>query len=256
MTIDGIQRKACLQLPHRFIDEGDDVRARVRCRSEHRGQPYPDHRSRQRPHAGVIRGSPGPLGNRLREQPHGPGELVEQGRAKRWGRQQEPDALTHVRLLRWRQPRQHVAECGSQRPDRARLDRLRPEDLDDERVELVPQNDVLLGGKVAEERAVRDLRRLGDLAYGGRVVPLLAEQPQRVPLDRSTRPGLLAFAEPERRGLVPQHHAIPPPILGRVGHRRGHSRRRRSALPCAIRTLSAGLTGSWSRNARASAIDA
>ena len=54
-------------------------------------------------------------------------------------------------------------------------------------------DDVLLGRKVAKERARRDLGGLGDLLDGGRLVALRAKQPQGGLLDGFVRPGLLAL---------------------------------------------------------------
>src|SRR2546421_3317446 len=45
----------------------------------------------------------------------------------------------------------------------------------------------LLAGEVPEERALRNLGRFGDLADRGLLVTLLAEEAQRVVLDRTAR---------------------------------------------------------------------
>ena len=62
------------------------------------------------------------------------------------------------------------------------------------RVEGVVDDDVLFGGKVAKERARRDLGGLGDLLDGRRTVALRAKQPQGGLLDGLVRLGLLALA--------------------------------------------------------------
>ena len=64
------------------------------------------------------------------------------------------------------------------------LRRLLAQRGDQLRVELVLEDHVLLRREVAEERARRDLRGVGDLLDGRRVVALLGEQAQGVRLDR------------------------------------------------------------------------
>ncbi len=54
---------------------------------------------------------------------------------------------------------------------------LRPERLDNERVERIPPNEVFLGGEVAEEGTLGNLGYLRDLADRRRLVALLLEQP-------------------------------------------------------------------------------
>src|SRR5580704_2257713 len=72
--------------------------------------------------------------------------------------------------------------------------------------DLVLQDEIFLGREVPEERARRDLGRLGDLLHRGGVVALLAEQPERVLPDGSTRPGLLPLAQAVRPGLAGVEH--------------------------------------------------
>src|SRR6185437_12031858 len=91
------------------------------------------------------------------------------------------------------------AHGAADRGDRGQLGRLAGELVDDERVEVVPQDDLRLGREVAEERALRHLGGRGDLLDGRLVVALLAEQRQGSRLDRGPGPGLLALAQAVRR---------------------------------------------------------
>src|ERR1700689_4051521 len=93
-------------------------------------------------------------------------------------------------------------DCPAELVDRlgAQLSGLPLERGDDDGVHVILDHHVFLGREVAEERARRDLGRLGDLLDGRGVVTLLPEQPERVLPDGSTRSGLLALAEALRSG--------------------------------------------------------
>ena len=109
---------------------------------------------------------PAPLGDGLGEQPHRTPDPVDERRAERRHRQEELQALAQLRPLARGEPAHHVLDRAAQGLDRARLGRLLFERLEDQRVEPVPEDDVFLGREVAEERALRDLCGLGDLATG------------------------------------------------------------------------------------------
>jgi hypothetical protein len=112
------------------------------------------------------------------------------------------------------QPREDGLDAELDRRQRFHLRRQVPHRRDDQPVVVVGEDHVLLGREVPEERALRDLRRLGDLVDRGRRVPLLLEQahavrhrerpeaeeqadPRSVPLDRP--PVLLEQAQLSRR---------------------------------------------------------
>src|SRR5215475_14070054 len=83
---------------------------------------------------------------------------------------------------------------------------------------VVLADHVFLGREVAEEGARRDLGGLGDLLDRGGVVALRAEQPERVLPDGSTRPGLLALAQPRPWPGRPGGRG-----RGRMFRQRGHA---------------------------------
>ena len=83
-------------------------------------------------------------------------------------------------------------------------------------IELVVQDHGLLGGEVAEERALGDLRGLGDLLDRRLGVALGLEQAQGVLLDRRAGAGLLALTQ--AAGLVAQQVRAHGPIVPRCVH--------------------------------------
>src|SRR5690606_7272502 len=99
----------------------------------------------------------------------------------------------------------------------------------DERVVLVREDDVLLGGEVAEDGAGRDLGALGDLLDRGAVVPLFLDQVVGGLPDRHARLDLLPFAQAQLTGwsanrgschghaLIVRHPPSPGPWPGRAG---------------------------------------
>src|ERR1019366_7716454 len=107
------------------------------------------------------------------------------------------------------EPAEDFAERAADRLDRAEAGWLGAERLDDERVVVVGEDEVLFGGEVAEAGGRHDLGRLGDLLDRGGLVALLAEQPQGLVLDGGPGLGLLAFPEAGGRLVLTRQLAYP-----------------------------------------------
>ena len=140
-------------------------------------------------------GAPGPLGHRLGHHRDRPGELVHRPRPDLRHGQGEPDGLMKDVHVGGGVGVEHLPAGRADGGDRAQVRWLLLERLDHPDVHVVLQDQVFLGREVPEERARRHLGRRGDLLHGGGLVALLAEQPERVLPEGSTRPGLLPLAQ-------------------------------------------------------------
>ena len=92
-----------------------------------------------------------------------------------------------------------VGDGGAEGLQDREVGRLRAEGGGEQRVVVVGEDQVFLGREVAVQRARGHVGRGGDLLHGGGAVAGLAEQAERMPLDRGTRLRLLAFPEAGRR---------------------------------------------------------
>src|SRR5580704_3946257 len=208
---DPLQRQAGFQQGEPLLDAleaflhglpvGPAVLPRDRDRHDHA-----DDRAGHDADVQVVRGAPGALGQGLADQPDGPGELIHRPGADLGHGHGQPGSLAdHVEVGRV-VGGERLPDRRADRGERAEPGGLPLERLDQPGVHVVLQDEIFLGREVPEERARRDLGRLGDLLHRGGVVALLAEQPERVLPDRSTRPGLLPLARAVRPGLAGVEH--------------------------------------------------
>ncbi len=190
-----LQRQASLQqgqAPLELVTERFQVPGLV----EPGGHRDPDDSAGEHLDREVAGGPARPVGDRLRDDLAGPGELLQHPGPYGWDRHRQFHGLAQLRQVVRPQPGEGGAERGPHGGEGAEAGGLAPEDLHEEQVHVVLQDDVFLGGEIAEERARRHLGGLGDLLHRGGVVPLLAEKPERVLPDGSTRPGLLPLPQP------------------------------------------------------------
>jgi signal transduction histidine kinase/HAMP domain-containing protein len=190
-----LQRQASLQQRQAPLELGAEP-VQVPGLIEPDGHRDPDDGPGERLDLEVACGLPGPVGHRLRDDLGGPGEFRQHPGPDSGHGNGHIHGLPQLRKF----PRSHAVEggahCGAQGGDRPHVRRLGQEHIHPQQFHVVLQDGVFLGGEVAEERARGHLGGLGDLLHRGRVVSLLAEKPERVLADGSTRPGLLALPQP------------------------------------------------------------
>src|SRR5215471_14747587 len=178
-----LQRQAGLQQGQAPLKLGAEP-AQVLGLIEPGGHRDPDDGPGERLYLEVARGLPGP------DRGHRDGHI---------------HGLPQLRKL----PRSHAVEGGADRGaqggDRPHVRRLGQEHIHPQQFHVDLQDDVFLGGEIAEERARGHLGGLGDLLHRGLVVPLLTEKPERVLPDGSTRPGLLTLPQPRPAYCVRRH---------------------------------------------------
>ena len=130
----------------------------------------------------VVGAAAGAFGHGAGEELHGLGELVEHGGAQPGNGEGERDPFFLLGALLGGQAGEGRGERGAQGRDRGQVRGLGVECLDEQRVVVVAQYQVFLGGEVAEERGLGDVGGGDDLLDGGGVVALLAEQAERAGL--------------------------------------------------------------------------
>ena len=196
-------------------------------------RPGADDRAREGAHLEVVGERPEPLGERVGEHRHAAPANCSSIRARSSGtvrasswRWSSSRRWLGLRQKPRRRPRASTARIAATRPAQ-QLGGLVGDRRDQLRVELVEEDHVLLGREVAEERARRDLGRVGDLLHGGRLVPLLREQPQRVLPDGRRGSCLLSLAQSGRVMPILAHAPLACPRDERRT-RRATPRRRRS----------------------------
>lgn len=187
--------KSGLQVFKYVIEECDQVGLGVSDPVELGGDHHPQDGASQGSGSEVVGLAAGPLGDDIRDSPDRLGELVEHRGAQVGDREHELDAVAHVGRFFSAQSFEEPAQCFADRGYGAGIEGLGTTGLDDERVVIIGQHEVLFGGEVAEQGARGDLRGRRDLLGRRRLVSLQAKQPERLALDRGSGPGLLALTQ-------------------------------------------------------------